>query len=79
MVRGTTRRPPHVYPKGAAKGLETPAFGGAERPAGGPKEGKRGGTCPRTIPLGSGIALRTAPTRRAASPHEMGDYHRDLV
>ncbi len=25
------------------------------------------------------IALRAAPTRRTASPHEMGDYHRDLV
>ncbi len=34
---------------------------------------------PWTYALGSHIALRAAPTRRTASPHEMGDYHRDLI
>ncbi len=34
---------------------------------------------PITSRLGFGIALRSAPNRRAAKPHEMGLYHRDLV
>jgi len=44
----------------------------------GPSEGVAA-LAPWTYALGSSIALRTAPTRRAAAPHEMGDYHRDLV
>ncbi len=55
-------------------GLETTAFGGAERSAGGPKIGMRCGACPLSMLIGPHIARRAAPTRQAAPPHEMGVY-----
>ena len=60
-------------------GLETMAFGGAERSAGGPKIGMRCGACPLSMLIGPHIARRAAPTRQAAPPHEMGVYPRRLV
>ena len=57
-----------------ASELEITAFGKADRPAGEPGNDMRCGPCP--IPR---IALRAAPTQRTASPHEMGEYYRDLV
>ncbi len=77
MVWGTTRRPPHV-PEGAASGLETAAFGGAKRPAGG-----RYGTCPLNMHIGPRIAPGSTcgllPTRRDPGAIPMGQYHQDLV
>ena len=70
-VRRGSRRgagPPQAE-RNAAGGQGNPAFGGARRPSG----------CVAALARCAGIALRTAPARRAAVRHQMGHYQRSLV
>ncbi len=52
-------------------------WGGSDRRRA--QRGHAGRPLPPNNPIGPHIALRAAPTRRTASPHEMSDDYRDLV